>query len=773
MRFLPLLAAFLLISLGVLPAAAQTGSIRGRVVEATTQQPLPGVNVLVEGTSRGAASDIRGEFVIEDLLPGSYTLRASFLGFETQRTTDVVVRPSRPAFVLFQLRESAVDLDDIVVTASPFTVVSDAPTSLQSLGPEEIRRTPGGQNEISRTLLSLPGVTGGIDSRNDLLVRGGGPGENAYFVDGIEVPQINHFATQGATGGALGLLNVNFIRETQFYTGGFPVRYGNAASSVLIVENRPGSPQRLAGDFTLGASEAAIALDGSLSERTNWLFSVRRSYLQFLFQLLDLPIRPAYWDSQVRIEHNPGTRDRFTFVGIGAIDDFGIVMPSEDNFESREIFDRVLENDQRSYTAGATWRRLFRGGVSTLAVSRSFQDFRFADVDTNDDEVLRNRSVEVDNRVRLDSDLRLSRALSLGLGGGVTLSGIDTEFFERARPGTPFLEDLQFDAGLSFVSGFSYAQVTGRAIEGRLTTTVGLRVDGNSFLEQALYASPRASASFTLTPRWAMNAAAGVFKQAPAYISLVVRDVQGTFVNRELPYISVNQLVGGLAWQARPALRLSVEGFYKQYRDYPISASDARISLANLGGDYGYIGAEPLLGTGRGRAYGLEAFAQQKFVERLYFLGAYTLAWSEFSGADGVLRPSSWDVRHSVSLTTGYRIGRAWEIGTKWRYLSGRPFTPFDLERSAAEYALTRRGVPDLDQLNTGRTPAYHRLDIRIDRRFAFPRWNAVAYIDIQNAYNRSNIFGYSYTEDPTVPDRIRVQDNIGLLPIIGFTIEI
>ena len=224
---------------------AQTGSIQGQVIDATTQQPLPGVNVALADTSRGAATNANGRFEITGLAPGTYTLRATFVGYAPQTKTDVVVRSSRPTLVTFELREAAVELEGLVVQGSAFADEPEAPTSVQTLGAEEVRRTPGGQNDISRTLLSLPGVTGGVDNRNDLLVRGGGPSENAYFLDGIRIPQINHFATQGATGGALGLVNVDFIRETTFYTGGFPARYGDALSSVLVIENRNGSPQSL------------------------------------------------------------------------------------------------------------------------------------------------------------------------------------------------------------------------------------------------------------------------------------------------------------------------------------------------------------------------------------------------------------------------------------------------------------------------------------------------------------------------------------------------
>ena len=754
--------------------AAQT--LTGRVVDAVTQEPLPGANIAVFGADdaliAGAATELDGSYTLDGVAPGTYRVRASFVGYEAQIRTDVVIQGSRPTFLLFELQQAVVEGDEVVVRAGFFDDAPDAPVSVAALGPEEIRRTPGGLNDVSRSLLALPGVASGVDNRNDLLVRGGGPSENAYVVDGIEVPQINHFATQGATGGAVGLLNVDFIREATFYTGGFPVRYGDAASSVLLIENRPGSPETLAGDFTVGASESALSLDGSSGPDFNWTFSARRSYLQLLFQLLDLPIRPAYWDFQSRVEYTPTGQDRFVYFGLWAVDDFDIVQPGpDDDFENREIAARVADNDQRSYTQGVSWRRLVPGGFFTTAISRSYQEFRFADRDEAGAPLLANNAREAAWRLRTDGDLRLRRGLTLGLGGGASRETIASTFFQRATPATPFDEDVQFGTDLRLWKGFGYAQLTARAAGGRLALTGGLRADATDFLDQSVVLSPRTSASFDLTEQLQVSAALGRFTQAPELISLAVQE-DGAFVNRGLRWIDVTQIVGGLAVTPEPSLRVALEGYYKGYDDYPVSASDPRVSLANLGGDFGIVGAEPLTPEGEGRAYGLELSAQKKLTTRWYGVGAYTLGWSEFTGADGLYRPSAWDVRHTLSLTGGVRLG-GWEVGSRLTVQSGRPFTPFDLEASAVEYALSRRGVPDLDRIGAERTPVYARWDLRLDRRFALGRrFNGVVYLDVQNVFDRENVFALEYTEDPAEPDFLREQTNVGRLPTIGFSLE-
>lgn len=761
---LPSVLAFLVLS-GPLsgPLLAQEGVIRGRVEDAVTRRPVPEARVVLSGGTRPALlSREDGVFLIQGLAPGVYSLEVSALGYAPRLVTDVVVQTSRPTLLVVGIEPSALRLEEITVQGDAFRGLDAAPTSSIVLGAEEVRRAPGAGGDVSKALLSLPGVSGAADNRNDLLVRGGAPSENAYYLDGIRIPQINHFATQGATGGALGLVNVDFIRETEFYTGGFPVEYGNALSSVLSIENRPGTPDGVRGDFTLGASEAALTLDGPAGPRANWLLSVRRSYLQFLFEVLGLPIRPDYWDAQFRGEYAPTERDRILLVGIGAIDEFDLVDP-DTSFVNQEIFNRVLDNDQRSYTAGASWRRLVgETGVLRATASRSWTRYTFSDDDGAGLPRIRNRSVEREHHLGLRGEFQLRPGLSAVAGGEAVLGRIESEVFLRPA-------NLQFSSGTSAARYAAFGQLTWRS--SRLRLTAGLRGDEFAALDRGLELSPRASASLDLAPGLTLNAAAGRFTQAPSYLSLAVRE-EGRGVNRALRAPRNQQWVAGLAFQPDPALRLKAEAFLKEYDRVPVLRDDPRVSIANLGGDYGFVGAEPLVSTGRGRARGLELSGQRKLTESFYAIAAWTLSWSEFSGSDGVLKPSAWDRRNTLDLTGGYRIGSTWEFGGRIRWLSGVAVTPFDLAASALEYPVSGDGVPDYDRIGAIRTPDYLRIDLRSERRFSFDGWNGVVYLDLQNLTNRENVNGYRYSEDPALPDRIRLSTDVGLLPTFGFSIE-
>ncbi len=761
----------LLLALSREEATAQTAVLTGRVLDADTRAPLGGALVTLRPQGLQVLTDEEGRFRVEGVTPGMLGVEASFLGYATGLETDVMARTSRPTYVEMELRPAAIELEGITVQADLFRPREDAPTSTQRLTEVEIRRTPGGFGDISRTLLSLPGVLGGVDNRNDILVRGGGPGENAYYLDGIRIPQINHFATQGTAGGALALVNADFIQDVTFFTGGFPVKYGDALSSVLLIGNRPGTRDGIAGDVTLGASEAGVTLDGPLGARADWLFSVRRSYLQFLFAALDLPIRPDYWDGQLSLNWEPTGRDRFTFTGIGAIDEFGIVAPApDDEYENQEIFRSVLDNDQTAFTLGGSWRRLVGdAGVFRMRASHSRTDYRFADEDPSGGTLLTNRSLENETRLEAEGEVGVGEEVRLGVGAELARASIDAEVFQRAIEGGLLPDDVVYGAEVAFWRPALWSQMVWRP--GRLTATAGVRLDGVTALDDPWALSPRASLRYATDGGVDLTLAGGLFHQAPSKLALSVEE-DGQRVNAGLAQLRNWQVVGGADWRASPGLRLRLEGFYKAYARMPVLASDPRINLANLGDDYGFVGAEPLLPRGEGRAYGAELFAQQKLTASLYFLGAYTLGWSEYSGADGVLKPSAWDRRHALDLTAGYRIGGVWEIGTKLRVLSGVAETPWDLEASARTYPVSGRGVRDWNRAGELRSPAYARLDVRAEREWFFQGWNAVVYLDLQNVLNRANAVGLRYTEDPAYPDRLRPVDGVSFLPTFGFSVE-
>ena len=282
----------------------KTGVIKGTVKDKETQEYLVGASILLEGTLIGGTSDKDGNYKIENIPVGSYNVKTSYLGYKQSVQYNVIVSSGNYRFVNFEIESQQQTLNtvNISIDKNKTAVVADltTPLSVQSLTSTEIQSNPGGNFDISKVVQALPGVasaTGGSSGpRNDIIIRGGAPNENVYYLDGIEIPQINHFATQGSSGGAAGILNVSFIDDVKLSSSAFDAKYDNALSSVFQIKQRQGNQDKFSGNFRLSGTETALTCEGPLSKKTNYMASVRRSYLQILFKLLDLPIRPNYWD---------------------------------------------------------------------------------------------------------------------------------------------------------------------------------------------------------------------------------------------------------------------------------------------------------------------------------------------------------------------------------------------------------------------------------------------------------------------------------------------
>jgi len=278
------------------------------------------------------------------------------------------------------------------------------------------------------------------------------------------------------------------------------------------------------------------------------------------------------------------------------------------------------------------------------------------------------------------------------------------------------------------------------------------------------------------------------YYQLPAYTVMGYRNSANELVNKDnIDYIRADHLIAGVEYNPTEFSKITIEGFYKLYNNYPFQLLDS-ISLANLGGDFGVIGNEPISSISEGRTCGAELLVQQKLSSSVYGILAYTFVRSEFKDKHGEYVPSSWDNRHILNITAGKKFKNNWEAGLKFRLLGGAPYTPFDLQTSSLKqvWDITRQGVTDWDRLNQERNRLSHGLDIRIDKKWFFEKWALNAYVDIQNVYNYQ-IQGRPYLDvdkdvngdpitDPTNPLAYKLSEyqNVSgtLLPSVGLMIE-
>jgi hypothetical protein len=764
-----------ILTLTSLVNAQKTGVIRGVIKNKQTQETIVGATVIVEGTQLGAATDLEGNYRINNIPVGSYNLKASIVGYKPQSKFNVSVTSGNDQVISFELEETGTDLKEFEITfdknKSAAAVDMVTPLSVQTLTTEEIRSNPGGNFDISRVVQVLPGVAGSSSAsfRNDIIIRGGAPNENVFYLDGIEIPVLNHFQTQGSSGGPAGMLNVSFIEDVKLSSSAFDARFDNALASVFQFKQREGNPERLSGNLRLSSTEFAATFEGPINKKTNYLVSARRSYLQLLFEAIDLPIRPNYWDFQYKVTHKINAKTSLNFIGIGAIDEFNFGVPRESSPDKTYILNSTPSIDQWNYTTGASIKRLIKNGFVNVALSRNMFNnqldrFENKDEGNEDARILKVRSQEIENKLRVDVN-KFVKNWKFAYGVSAQYVKFNNELYTRIIKGDtldngvviPQIE-IKNNANINFLKYGAFANASRRFFKDKLLVSAGLRTDGNTFtddgnnLGQTL--SPRLSLSWKVAPKWNINASIGDYYKIPTYTVLGFKDKEDEFANRNAKYIRSTHYVGGFEFVPKEELRFTVEGFYKRYSNYPVSETNG-ISLANLGGSFDVLGNEAISSIGGGETYGAEFYFQQKLVKRIFAVFSYTFVRSRFSGADGRLIASTWDNQHLVSALFGYKLKRGWELGAKFRFAGGSPYTPFDSVSSRFNFATTGQGVLDFSRLNTERLINFSQLDIRVDKKFYFRKSTLDVFIDLQNALQAKNpdIPDYSFKRNATNTD--------------------
>lgn len=763
-QFMKLKFAFIyFIFLSTLAIAQKTGVIFGTVKDKNTQELLIGATIQIEGTIIGSVTDIDGRFKIASIPPASYNLIVSLIGYQSQTFYNIVITSGNSTELNINLEAVASKLKEVQITATTFGKRLESPLSIQSLTVEEIKNNPGGNYDISKVIQALPGVggTGGNAARNDLIIRGGAPSENVYFLDGVEVPQINHFSTQGSSGGPQGILNVSFIEDVSLSTSSFAAKYDNALSSILQIRQRDGNPEKIEGNVRLSSTELALSMEGPINKKTTFLASARRSYLQYFFQLIDLPIRPNYWDFQYKVTHRFNDKTTLTAIGLGAIDEFTFAVPKNSDATKEYIIRSYPTINQWNYTVGFTLKHLVSNGYYNLTLSRNVFNNRldqFSDAAFGDESKRTFKSIsnEIENKMRLEVNKFVNEwKFSYGISSQYVL--YDNDLF--AKVANEVLDSsgaviqpavfTSFGTAIDFFKYGGFISINKKVFDEKLSLTLGLRADLNSYLKSGNgfkeIISPRFTASYSLTPKVNINATVGRYNKIPVYTVLGYRNSADELINKSLKNIVCEHLSGGLEFLPTNSLRITVEGFYKMYSNYPVSVASG-ISLANLGNDFGVIGNESVISTGKGKSYGTEFFIQQKLIKDFYITASYTFFYSKFSGINGEYISSTWDTRNLISFIVGKKFKNGWELGAKYRLSGGAPYTPYDLELSQKLYTITGQGVNDYSKLNSERLPTFNQLDLRVDKKYNFKKTSLNIYLDFQNVLMSKSVSKDYYT---------------------------
>lgn len=712
------------------------GSINGYIYDSKSQLPLLGANVIIEGTEKGTISDENGFFEITNISPKSYNLSVSYVGYQSKKIFNIIIKSKGNQTLEILLVESSEELEEIILYESPFKKSAETPLSVNTFSRVEIESYPGADNDVTKVVQSMPGLSPSVGGfRNDIIIRGGAPNETVYYLDEIEIPNINHFSTQGSAGGPQGMINISFIDEVTLSTSAFGVEYDNPLSGVLQFNQKNGNPKEISGNFRFGASDSAITIEGPFSKsednKTTFIFSARKSYLQFLFELIGLPIRPDYWDFQWKVNHKIDDYNSINFIGLGAIDDFSVEAPDDFDFTQQSFLEQVPIIQQNSTTTGISWIRKFKEkkgqfilALSTNKLKNIFS--RYVDNENLNGLYFRNDSHEWETKLRLKT-VNYVNDWKISWGGNIQYS----DYFNNT---SDLYNQAEYITKFNFYKYGLFGNISKSFFENKLDVSIGIRSDEDTFSSGSKLTnnlSPRLSTSLSISKdrRLKWNSSLGTYYKIPVYTVLGFKNSLGEFANQDAQYTKSNHFVTGFDYALGNASKISVEGFLKKYDQFPISVVDG-VSLANKGADFEVLGNENIITEGKGKTRGLEFLFQQKLTNNFYGIFSYTFFKSEFTDLNGNYLPSVWNSKHLSSFSGGYKLKKNWEISSRWRFSGKTPYVPYDLDASLANYP---NMILDYSELGNVKLGNFSQVDIRFDKKWNKENISINFFIEILN----------------------------------------
>jgi hypothetical protein len=746
---------------GVTTAPNQkSGSLKGVVLDAETGAPLAGASVQIVGTQRGIATDPRGEFRIAVIPVGSYAIRINSIGYDPLTQTDVIIRAGRATSLEAKLFVRLIEVEGQTVDAGYFNDAPTEPTSSTRFSAEEVRRAPGSAGDVSRIMFSLPSVAKVNDQVNNLIVRGGSPTENSFYLDNIEIPNINHYPLFGTSGGPISLINTDFVKDVTFSAGGFSAAYGDRLSSVMSLSFREGNRDEVDLQTDLNFAGFGVIGEGPIKkERGSWLLSVRRSYLDLLVDAIGTGVVPRYSDYQGKLVYDLSPRHQISALGVLGVD--YINFDREDAIDEGNVTDGW--SDGYEYAVGANWRFLWdHNGYSNTSLSYLATRIKANYFETSTGkELVRQNNLDGSAQLRNVNFYRINdhHEIEFGIDAKYELDNFDhyasdyTGFFGDSIP--PLVIDDQIHSP-KLGGFFSYIVQP----LNRLSLTLGARYDYYDYTGNGAI-SPRTALSYRLSDRIKLNAAFGVYNQT---LPIVLLSQQES--NRYLKDPQAFHYILGFEQMLTDNTRLRIEGYYKWYRNFPMSADEPQLFIIDEMIYSNYFFYHPnLRDNGKARSYGVEATVQKKLKAGVY--GLLSGAWfrSQYRDLNNVWRNRVFDNRVILSAEGGYKPNEKWDFSLRWVFAGGAPYTPLDLDASRS----INRSVYDQSRVNESRYSDYHSLNLRVDRRFNFTSSNMIIYFSVWNAYNRSNVASYYWNENERKPDEIM---QWSLLPIFGIEFE-
>ncbi|MBS1594507.1 MAG: carboxypeptidase-like regulatory domain-containing protein [Bacteroidetes bacterium] len=763
-----------------------TSVLKGTIIDKDSRQPLVGVNVAVVGVSPvvGATTDDKGFFAIRGLPTGRVNIKMTYIGYEDAYMGQILVGTGKETYVNIEMQEKVNSMQEVVVDGGKDKSRPNnnfATVSATSFSVEQTKRYAGTLNDPSRMVQTFPGVVSSGDDNNAIVIRGNSPRGLLWRMEGIEIPNPNHFAgSEGSTGGGVSILSANMLANTDFYTGAFPAQYGNATSGVFDLNLRKGNQDKREYTLQVGVLGLEAALEGPFSKKYkgSYLINYRYSTLNIL-ALMGLPIGgnqvPKYQDLSFNFSFPTKHIGNFTFFGIGGISSLGNTAGSDTN-KFVTLSDRTEEKlGQKVGVVGVTHTFLFKDHKTSLksVLSLSGTDNGYGE-DTVDNQLikapLQNNSFRY---VYIRGATNLNRKVDTRntVMAGVSFQIINYRLHQDGLNDTTGVYSTQIDTrGLTYLLE-GYWQWRHRFSD-RLFLSGGLHFTYGG-INNKFYVEPRVGGEYRLTEKMNLTAGIGLHSRMDAVSTYMSQLPAGSTYdlnqNRHLDFSRSAHFVLGYNWNFAKDFRLRAEVYYQYLFSVPVGVgANGYFSVINL--NDGFVNM-PLVSTGKGRNYGLEITVEKYFTHNYYFLYTLSLFDSKYKGTDGVWRNTIYNSNYVMNLLGGKefivgkrkinRIG----VNAKIIWRGGTRDTPIDL--SASEAAGTT--VYDNSQTNAIRLPDYFRVDFGANYRRNKKKYDWMLSLDIQNVINRENVAYRSYDR---YAHAIVYKRNLGIIPVLSYKVE-
>ncbi|MCZ6679076.1 MAG: TonB-dependent receptor [Candidatus Poribacteria bacterium] len=727
-------------------SAMDDGEIHGTVSRRGTGQPLANVSVRLIETGQHTLTDETGAFRFSSLPASGYTLAVSAAGYRAPEDDDevVTVKPGQTTEVRIYLERVEFILEEIQVKSTP-----TRPTvGKQTLGALEIKRVPGTAGDALRALQALPGIGVANDFDGQLYIRGGAPEDNRFYLDRAPLFYPYHF------GGLVSTINSEVLNKIDVYAGGFGAEFGADAQAVIDIYSRRGREDRVGGKFNLNMLYSEGLLEGPLGERGSWYLAGRRSYIDLLpIEVDEITAFPRFWDYQAKVSYDLSEKHQLHLNAFAA-DDFMELKLDLDDVENDPTLAGRLNFKDRFNVQGMHLRSTLTNRLtSDLSISRAdyFQDFSFGQ-----GLFLKLEPTQYELREDLAYRLNPKHQLESGVLVSTTQWNVSSFFPRPPDEGDPDANNLQyftfeekvtsdFQKRFNFIEGYLQNRYDPLAF---LSITLGLRLDYFNLTDR-VSVGPRGSLRLKIPGGSELRFAYGRYEISP-----YPWQITPEYGNPDVKENTAIHYILELERQISPQTHLKVASYQKDFSDLITRDQQA-----------GY------LNQGNGFARGVEVSLRHREGER--FFGWANYAYSVAKRKDRPSEPErlySFDQTHVATLTTSYQFTSTWEIGAKWQYRTGNPYTPVTGARLVPHPTTGElRHVPIYGETNSARVAPFHRLDVRISKSFIYEQWRLGVFLEVLNVYNHKNVLSFDYNEDYTKQE---VVHQLPLIPYLGITAE-